>query len=730
MSNLKSTTLRDFSGGWNALDSDLNLAGQYQPVLDNVYRGLDNTLSVRQGYELFSDMRGGVETTGSGQSVTFGFTNASNKVTVAWTGHPFANGNHFTITNSITTFGGLVLDELIDKAHGIIKVDADNFYFYIRSAATSTSTAARTIDWKKDTHILAGNIIGVSYFSDFLIIVDDRGEIAKVNATGTATVIWNTYLASLTTGAPAGWTEMVFTSSDIFKGQLIVVNGQDKPLVIDFTIANPVQYLVDAGSGSNVNTPIAKYVAAVGRWLVMAGDPTVPNRIHIGATDAVGTFYGDAAPNDGLYLDVNYTTNSPSFVIRGISKFRDQLVVAFDDAIVPVTLGIFDTSTPPVHKPDITDVVSRFGAIAHKSMIFLGFDLLMCDPVGVPSLARSMYNNQIVPARQSTLIGPPLQKNISRLSTATLSDNVFAVYSTYDFQYILFMPDYDDDTLTMDNDPFFVPDSFVGTGKIVVKKLAHGQEIGDKITLSGATDFAGITAATYINTQQTVSGVLNENYFLIEVGANSTVAANGGGASVSMTRNKNETTAYAFTYNANSKTRTWARYRGMNFNAGCVSVYGRVFLATDDRIWRMGTTAEPVYADFYNNYDAIWATTTAYTVGQKIYDNVTKQTFTCLVAHTSGSGTFAEDREATPTNWELYVGEAIDFTAETPWADYGERTRLKVLQYLGVDALGDGPFTIQCYADYYYRSKLDGTMQPQLSLDFVGGEAGGFGVGD
>lgn len=53
---LLTTTIRDFSGGLNVVDTDLNMKPKYAKTLDNIERGIDGTLSVRQGTKLFADV--------------------------------------------------------------------------------------------------------------------------------------------------------------------------------------------------------------------------------------------------------------------------------------------------------------------------------------------------------------------------------------------------------------------------------------------------------------------------------------------------------------------------------------------------------------------------------------------------------------------------------------------------------------------------------------------------
>ena len=48
-------TIRDFSGGWNVVDNDLNLDSKFSKVLENMQRGIDGANNVRPGTKLFAD---------------------------------------------------------------------------------------------------------------------------------------------------------------------------------------------------------------------------------------------------------------------------------------------------------------------------------------------------------------------------------------------------------------------------------------------------------------------------------------------------------------------------------------------------------------------------------------------------------------------------------------------------------------------------------------------------
>ena len=57
INKLDQATARQFDGGLNVVDSQLNLNSKYAVVLDNMYRGLDGSITVRQGTQLFADLQ-------------------------------------------------------------------------------------------------------------------------------------------------------------------------------------------------------------------------------------------------------------------------------------------------------------------------------------------------------------------------------------------------------------------------------------------------------------------------------------------------------------------------------------------------------------------------------------------------------------------------------------------------------------------------------------------------
>lgn len=339
--HLRSSTIREFDGGLNIIDSDLNLDSRFSKVLQNMYRSPDGTQSIRYGTRLFSAL--------SGDS----------------------------------------------------------------------------------------KIINMRYFADRLICVRSDGTVVSVDGTGRAVTIWSETIANSLPDTPSGWSN-VFTFCDFttFRSDLIITNGVDKPLIVSPDLQ--CQYLFDLGTGTNINTPVTKYVTSVDEFTIMAGDMINPTLLHISNQRSSGTWFNDTAPNNATQYDIGpYVANGDDFV-KGIIGFRNQLIVSLEEQIVIVRLGEFTDAGE--HVPRVEDVIPQHGTVSNRAMQSLGDDLLFADNVGVPSLKRSVFTETLRPERVSELIDPEIQRRLQRLSTAALEDRVFSVYNRNEGQYMLFIP--------------------------------------------------------------------------------------------------------------------------------------------------------------------------------------------------------------------------------------------------------------------------------------------------
>ena len=339
---LRDLTVRDFTGGWNVVDNDLNLSSKYSVISENMQIGPDGSQEVRQGTRLFADV-----------------------------------SDH--------------MDE----------------------------------------------IVNIAYFNGYIIAVGTNGIVVQIDGSGKVDEIFNEDIGDGLSGSPGPWsTSTTFVSFAEFNGELIICNGINKPLIVSNSMS--VTYLNDPATGSNANTPICRYVVAHDRYLVMSGNPDATDRIHITSTDTSGVFAGDPGPNDAVDVDLGSRVPSGNSIVRGLGRFRDKLVVAFDDAILPGTLGSFDVAD---HVPTFDDAISEVGSIAHRVIQSLGEDMLFLDQTGVSSVSRALFTGNVATERESYLVDPEIQLTLGQInSTVLLEDAVFAVYDSTNSSYMVMIP--------------------------------------------------------------------------------------------------------------------------------------------------------------------------------------------------------------------------------------------------------------------------------------------------
>ena len=724
---LKTTTVRDFDGGWNVIDSDLNLAPRFAKVLDNMFRGDGGFNQIRFGTSAFAAGDTGVITANGSVSPDVTTTSGSNIVTFLETAHGLLTGDHVEITLFSADIDDIPKAEF-DKRHEITRVDADNYNLRTTTNATAGLTAARTFTQSYNTHLIAGFLVNCWYFQDNIVAIDTAGEIFRIDGTGAITKIWSDQFARALSGAPSAWSPMTFASAAVFKGELIICNGIDKPVLIDIDGGAPeVIYLQDIPSGANTNVPVGRYIVSMPEFVVIAGDPLNPDRVHISNQGSSGTWVGDATPNNATNIDIGQHTPSFNQTIRSIARYRSFLLIIFEDSIIPMELGVFNDLDPPAHIPTVDDAIEKHGTLSHRSVISLGNDLLMVDHIGVPSIAQATLTNIIRPSRASELIDPELQKNIQRLTLGYAEDGAFSVFNPRDRQYMLFIPKHQTGaTLTV---PYNSAETLV-VGSATVRfnmDVPHQLDVKDTFTLSGAIAFDGILAAE-LNKTHTVTAVLDQFTFeVLTTGASTNGQTIGGGGSMVLSYIQAETVGYIYHASSNTKNRSWSRFKGWDWRCGCVSQLGRVFFATQRRFYLMGAREDPVAGDRFNEFDAAWATSTAYVVGFRANDTVFGRTYRCTKIHTSASsGTFEAQRIADGSLWEDYEGDEIDFAWELPWADFDKRMELKQIKFLGLDTKGTAEFTASLFVDNLYDDD-QGVRTPILTQAFVGGSVRGFG---
>jgi len=353
-----------------------------------------------------------------------GKINGAGVLTVIWnsTIARAANDSQTTIaaTNAqagaSTTFSGTIGGVTLTSTNTTAATDG-------ASLASLLQTAFRTADG-------AATDISVSWATDVLTFVDNRGrDMSAFSLDGGA-------------GAAAYDNPDVWSSSATqvnfaeFGGELIIVNGVDKPILVaqDFS----TNYLVDIAAGTNTYVPVCQYIATINHYVVMAGDPTSPNTLYISHKDASGTWAGDADPNLARNDDLSKIAGTSE--IRGLGRFRDRLVVSFDSASIFAELDRYDDTG--AHQPLYQDAIEQNGSVSHRAMLSVGDDFFMCDNNGVPSVAQALLTSSFRPKRASRLVDPGLRADLRNLNLSSLVDRVFAVYNRIDDQYMLFVPNH------------------------------------------------------------------------------------------------------------------------------------------------------------------------------------------------------------------------------------------------------------------------------------------------
>lgn len=736
----KPAALRDFGGGWNVTDNEYNTASRFQTVSDNVVVGTDNAIGPRFGYKLFADLKRGTVTRKTG-NVTYQTFNASPVLRINKNAHGHAAGDHVTVSS----LGGAIanIPDQPSGVYGIRTVDVNWFEIVLRANATANATSGSlNFQYDHDNHVLGGSILEAAYFQGYLLIFSDIGEIASISSTA-ITRIWDVSKSNALAGNPIGWRKQTdevtlsHVSFDTFKQSLLVVNGKnnDKPIDINLMRTPIVEYLVDPATSSNSFVYSAEFILSFDGYVLLVNSnntsttsTNTDTTVDISARGTSGVFVGNPSPDDAVQIDLGRITQTIEPRITGVSTIRNKVFIGFYDSAMLGTLGTYNGT---VHEPQFDDQVPQHGTINHRVISNLGNDLLMCDYAGVPAFSQSQIASTITPQRISQLIDPELNKHLSRLSPNTLRYNAFSVFAPRDHQYMLFIPKFDSASVFLGADvPFYIPADLAVNNQILVNVPNHTVSVGDFVTISGASSFTGLNAGQVNGTREVV-GIVNADYIIIQLDVTPTATGtSGGGYPVTFTPVSDETLGYIFTVNPALRIRRWTRFRHLNWICGTVSREGRVFFCTADRVYQFGGSDNPYYGDGVNDYDyASYTQAFTYAEGDTVYDSTTLTTYRCLESYISVEATFAAERVTNDTYWEVYLGEEIEWAAETPWSDFGDRQSVKSNKAIRIDATGSAGFTMETFVDSIYWDLSDYTRAPSTSMDFVGKDAGGYGAG-
>lgn len=717
------TTLRDFSGGWNASDSPYSLAVRFQPVSDNVVRGTDGSIAVRYGTELFVDLRDGDETEYSGEFEITVLAN-SGYVGITLEEHGFEDGDHVTISGMEDIDD--VPDYVVNNTFGITVLDDDHFSIYLPYAVTNAVNETRTFSFIHDNHTMSGRTVEGRYFGRKLVVFDDIGEVVMIDLDGNATNVWNHSIADSKSIEPWSFTTRV--SAEIVRGRLVAVNGAagDKPLTVlpDGT----VNYLIDEATFSNGAIPRAEFVVASNRYVMLINTEYGETKIEIGARDTVFTGSRETDPSDAVEFDVGMMTQTVENNILGAAVFRDKVFLGYHDMSMLGSTGHYDSAGN--HQPDFSDNLAAFGTFAHSSIISTGNDLFCAGMNGINALEVSRISGAVVPQTISDLIHPALLPHFARLSDEDRRFKVFAVHDFYANTYMLFVPKFSEGSFTLGTDPITLTPTMQRQGIMLLRWLQHGVNADDFIEIEGIeSDLPGVDV-DQLNGKRKVRYVVDENTLIVEVGPY--IVPEGitlGGDTITVTPVNDETICYAYEFNHRLRDRRWTRFTGLNFDWGARSQLNRLFFGYGSKIYRFGTTAEPLHADYINDYDyRDYINDHPFKVGDRVRDGV--DIYECTLDHVSpNSGTFAEHRSDEPRLWKSYVGRPIKWDIRTPWTEFEKRINDKTIEDVSFDTSGTGGFTFEIFSNSHLIDPESYLPSPNRALDFVGAQTGGFGAG-
>ncbi|MCI0557535.1 MAG: hypothetical protein MN733_03490 [Nitrososphaera sp.] len=697
---MRTATIREFGGGWNVIDAPAALATRFASVLQNWYRKLDGSQSIRYGTKYKANIAlGNLADTFLG---TFYIANAGTEQF----GDGVVNGKNIGFKFRATTAGALSDVTIEITAVGT----AGNFHAELWSDSPGSPSAQIGVDSASVNIASTGNITftwatksNLILNTDYWIVIIDEGTTADV--TGRTVANQGGFIASgkhdtITSitdnqlGSSLDWRLRVNVERPIagnildikyFNGQnlCVTVNGE----IAGVTGADVVSRIWDesvarqeVGSpvGWSTGLTIATFTEIKGSLVICNGidkpleiqsnfDPRYLQDLATGSNTNVpiGKYCttvadylciaGVAADPNTVYIAAKGTVavfpgdpdpnDSVALDVGAYAPEENEIIRAISSFRNYLFVHFFSATVQIVlgeynaagdHVPRIADTLPKFGAVSHRAIVPVVNDLLFNDVSGVNTVKRNVLSNAIEPDRLSLLIAPEYQKQVALLSQTDMGLDIFAVNDRLSGHYMLFVPD----------------------------------------------------------------GTMQRCFVL--------------------------------TFNERMKIKAWSEFVDWNWIAATSTALGRVFFARDTRLYQYGNEAynEEFAADFLDEYDEAWANNTAYSVGDRVLDEIKDEVFICLVAHTSAvSGTFEADRTANPTLWEEYEGEDINFDWEFPWTDANSRARLKRLANIFLDTQGTSQFDVDVFVDGIYKDEV-AAYDPALTFGFTAGDSPGYGGGD
>lgn len=282
------------------------------------------------------------------------------------------------------------------------------------------------------------NILGTEFFLNYIIVMNENGEIFAVSGNGDVQTIWNSSIAAAKRAGLTTWGATDYVTFEEFGGALIIGNGKDKPLSIPTSLV--VDYLADPATGSNINVPIGKIMTKFNLHLCIANGYL----LNVSERNAAGTWQGDAGAQFVNQFDMRPYVIKGATDIIGLLPFKGYLLVMFKECIIPVQFVEDASATPKLSLNAASEsVILNYGAVSPKVVQDIGESALSTDIVGVSSVSLSRFTKVLSPDRPSRLIDKLLQQQLFNLDDATLQKNAFSLFDRKTSTYQLFLPNAD-----------------------------------------------------------------------------------------------------------------------------------------------------------------------------------------------------------------------------------------------------------------------------------------------
>lgn len=277
--------------------------------------------------------------------------------------------------------------------------------------------------------------VNMEYFYGNLIVINTAGEVFAINGQGTITRIWDSEIAAAKRPGLTTWGATDFAVFTEFGGELVIGNGQDKPLVV--TAGLIVDYLADPATGSNINVPIGRIMEKFSLHLCIADG----SMLYVSERNSAGTYEGDAGAQFVNTFDLKTYVIKGDTDIIALSTFKGYLLVWFRECIVPVQFVEDVTATPKLALSVSSEsLILNYGSISSRVVQDTGEATMSTDIVGCSAIGLSKFTKILSPNRPSRLVDRILQKNINDIDAETLANHAFSIYDRRLSAYQLYLP--------------------------------------------------------------------------------------------------------------------------------------------------------------------------------------------------------------------------------------------------------------------------------------------------